>query len=52
MPTLDGDIRVSKQGLKRARRQLVQLEDSIAQAAVDVGLEADVPTAKESITIS
>jgi len=32
--------------------QLVDLEDTIAQAAVDVGLEADVPTAKEAITIS
>jgi hypothetical protein len=32
--------------------QLVDLEDTVAQAAVDVGMEPDVPTAKESITIS
>lgn len=32
--------------------QLVQLEDTVARAAVDVGLETDVPSAKESITIS
>jgi len=31
---------------------LVELEATIAQAAVDVGLEADVPTAKEAITVS
>jgi len=32
--------------------QLVTLEESIAQAAADVGLETDVPSAKEAITIS
>lgn len=32
--------------------QLVQLEDTLAQATVEVGLEVDVPTAKESITIN
>jgi hypothetical protein len=31
--------------------QLVDLEDTVAQAAVDVGMAADVPAAKESITI-
>lgn len=31
---------------------LVDLEDTIARAAVDVGLETDIPTAKQSITIS
>jgi hypothetical protein len=32
--------------------QLVSLEESIARAAVDVGLEPDIPTATESVTIS
>jgi len=32
--------------------QLVQLENTVARAAVDVGLETDIPSAKESITIS
>jgi hypothetical protein len=32
--------------------QLVDLEDTLAQATVEVGLEVDVPTAKEKITIS
>jgi len=31
---------------------LVELEATIAQAAVDVGLETDIPSAKTSITIS
>jgi len=32
--------------------QLVELEETIAQAAVGVGLEPDVPTAKDSVSIS
>jgi len=32
--------------------QLVTLQDEIAQQAVDLGLEPDVQTAKENITIS
>jgi hypothetical protein len=31
---------------------LVELEATIAQAAVDVGLETDIPSAKASVTIS
>jgi len=32
--------------------QLVELEETIARAAVDVGFEPDVPTATDSISIS